>query len=91
MSYINDVGGMQGFGPVRIGGEDDEPFHSVWEAQTMMLTLAMVGKGVFSLDQFRHAVESLPPDQYLSLSYYERHLAALETLVERHLERQGQT
>jgi hypothetical protein len=84
MSYINDVGGMRGFGPIDIGHEDDEPFHSVWEAQTMQLTLAMVGKGVFTLDEFRHAVESLPPDQYLALPYYERHLAALENLVAKH-------
>lgn len=88
MSYINDVGGMHGFGPVDLGG-DDEPFHSVWEAQTMMLTLTMVGKGVFTLDEFRHAVESLPPDQYLALPYYERHLAALERLVEKHVEQRN--
>jgi hypothetical protein len=84
MSYVNDVGGQHGFGQLRFGEHDDAPFHSVWEAQTMMLTLTMVGEGIFTLDEFRHAVESLPPEQYLALPYYERHLAALETLVERH-------
>ncbi|WP_274387035.1 SH3-like domain-containing protein [Streptosporangium sp. KLBMP 9127] len=84
MSHINDVGGMRGFGPVQFGGDDDEPFHSVWEAQCMMLILAMVDRGVFTLDEFRHAVESLPPQQYLSLPYYERWLTALEGIFDRH-------
>jgi hypothetical protein len=32
MSRMNDVGGMQGFGPVDTA-EDAEPFHTDWEAR----------------------------------------------------------
>lgn len=35
----------------------------------------------YHLDEFRNAVERMPPDAYLRTSYYERWLLALETLM----------
>ena len=40
-------------------------------------------RGLFSGDELRDTIESLPPGRYLSASYYERWLEALEILVAR--------
>jgi nitrile hydratase beta subunit len=70
MNGAQDLGGMQGFGPVR--PEADEPwFHDAWERRVFALTLAMGASGAWNLDRSRHARESLPPATYLSSSYYQ--------------------
>jgi len=80
MSRINDVGGMQGFGPVE--QEADEPaFHADWEAHVFALNQALLGHGVYNLDEFRDAVERMPPREYLSSSYYEQWLCAITVLL----------
>jgi nitrile hydratase subunit beta len=80
MSRINDVGGLQGFPPVR--QELDEPaFHADWEAHVFALNRALIGRGVYNLDEFRDAIERMPPQQYLAASYYEKWLHAITTLL----------
>ncbi|MDD7968358.1 SH3-like domain-containing protein [Actinomycetospora lemnae] len=80
MSRINDVGGMVGFPP--IVEEPDEPaFHADWEAHVVALNAAMIRRGVYNLDEFRDAIERIPPDQYLAASYYEKWLRAITTLL----------
>jgi nitrile hydratase len=70
MNGAQDLGGMQGFGPVR--PEADEPwFHDEWERRAFALTIAMGASGAWNLDQSRHARESLPPATYLSSTYYQ--------------------
>jgi nitrile hydratase len=82
MDGIHDLGGMHGFGPVRV--EPDEPvFHERWEGRVLALTGATGGSFVPNLDKFRHAIERLDPVTYLVAGYYGRWLRALETrLVE---------
>ncbi len=80
MSRVNDVGGQTGFGPLHIE-TDEPPFHADWEARVFALNSALVRRGVYTLDEFRDAVESLPPQEYLAASYYERWLAAIEKLT----------
>ncbi len=82
MSRVHDVGGQSGFGPVPLD-EDGQPFHADWEARVYALSGVLRARGVFTTDEFRDAIESLPPDDYLALSYYERWLAAIESLLER--------
>jgi nitrile hydratase subunit beta len=41
----------------------------------------MLRRGVYNLDQFRDAIERMPPAEYLAASYYERWLFAVETLT----------
>lgn len=78
-----DLGGRMGFGPV--APEADEPlFHADWEARALGLTLACGGLGHWSIDESRHARESLPPAVYYSSSYYEIWIRALEVLLQRH-------
>lgn len=81
MDGVHDMGGMHGFGPVE--PEADEPvFHAEWERRVLALTLAAGVHGRWSIDQSRAYRESLPPVTYLSSSYYEIWLRALEQLVD---------
>jgi nitrile hydratase len=81
MSRVNDVGGQSGFGSLEID-PDEPPFHADWEARVWALNGALLSRGLYNLDQFRDAVESLPPDVYLTTGYYERWLLAIEKLTE---------
>lgn len=81
MSRIHDVGGLHGFGPVPHTEDDEPPFHHEWEARVFALNSLLLRKGVYNLDEFRHAVERMPPEEYLTASYYERWLIAVETLL----------
>ena len=79
MDGVHDLGGRQGFGPVRytIGAK---AFHSPWEVKANSLYAFAVRSGMFNMDEYRHAIERMDPRHYLAASYYERSLAALLTL-----------
>jgi nitrile hydratase len=77
---INDVGGMQGF-PAIAEEQDEPPFHSDWEAHVFAMNRALIGGGVYNLDEFRDAIERMPPADYLASSYYEKWLHAISTLI----------
>ena len=80
MNGVHDMGGLQGFGPVQ--PERHEPvFHADWERRALAVTLAMGAAGQWNIDLSRAARESLPPAEYLSASYYEIWIAALEKLM----------
>jgi nitrile hydratase len=80
MNGVHDMGGMQGFG--RVIPEPDEPlFHAPWESRAMAVTVAMGATGKWNIDLARSARESLPPSVYLSSSYYEIWIRALEQLT----------
>ena len=80
MARINDVGGMQGFAAI-VQEPDEPPFHSDWEAHVFAMNRALIGRGVYDLDEFRDAVERMPPAQYLESSYYEKWFHAVTTLL----------
>jgi hypothetical protein len=80
MSRINDVGGLQGFGEIVVE-QDEPPFHTDWEAHVFALNSALIRQGIYQLDEFRDAVERLPPAKYLASSYYERWFLAVRTLL----------
>jgi nitrile hydratase beta subunit len=80
MNGIHDMGGMHGMGPLQY--EENEPvFHEPWEAKSFALNLAMRAWLKWNIDSGRHAIELLPPDEYLRMSYYEKWLARLESLL----------
>jgi nitrile hydratase len=80
MNGVHDMGGTHGHGKVVV--EEDEPvYHEPWEGRVYAMMRGLLRKGLFNLDEFRHAQERLPPAEYLRSSYYERWLAALELLV----------
>ncbi len=83
MNGPQDLGGRAGFGPVV--PEPDEPlWHADWEPRTLALTLACGALGHWTLDESRHARESLPPAFYLSARYYDIWLTALQALLIKH-------
>ena len=79
MDGIHDLGGRQGFGPVR-HSPDAPAFHGEWEKRVNALYSLAVRLGVFNMDEYRHAIERMEPRHYLSASYYERSLTSLATL-----------
>ena len=80
MNGVHDMGGMQGFG--RVMPEANEPlFHAPWESRAMAVTVAMGASDQWNIDLARSARESLPPAIYLSSSYYEIWIRALEQLT----------
>jgi nitrile hydratase subunit beta len=80
LGRINDVGGMQGF-PTVAQEPDEPPFHADWEAHVFAINSALIGRGVYNLDEFRDAIERMPAAEYLASSYYERWLRAITMLL----------
>jgi nitrile hydratase len=76
MNGIHDMGGMQDMGLIR-PGENSGVFHHTWERRTYALFNAVDTQWPTR----RHLIESIPPADYLRMSYYERWLSALEQLV----------
>jgi len=79
MDGIHDLGGRQGFGPVR-HVPDAPAFHAEWEKRINALYGLAVRRGLFNMDEYRHAIERMEPRHYLTASYYERTLTSLATL-----------
>jgi nitrile hydratase beta subunit len=75
-----DLGGTHGHGAVM--SEPNEPvFHAEWERRAFALTLAMAMPGGWNIDMSRFARENRPPQEYLSMTYYEIWMAGLEVLM----------
>ncbi len=77
---VNDVAGLEGFGPLEIA--DDEPqFHADWEAHVLAIKRALLRRGVYTLEEFRDAIERTPPPDYLTTPCYERWWKAVCSLL----------
>lgn len=76
MPGVHDMGGSP-------GGSIDKSQHEVqdWERLADAVTILLDKKGVKTTDEHRRAQESLPPDLYENLGYYERWTAATEALL----------
>ncbi|MEM1037907.1 MAG: nitrile hydratase subunit beta [Pseudomonadota bacterium] len=85
MNGGQDLGGMQGFGPVT--EEPNEPkFHADWESRAMAMVVALGALGQWNIDQSRHARESLNPADYLTFPYYQIWVEGVQALMlKRHL------
>jgi nitrile hydratase len=77
---VHDMGGMQGFGPVA-PEPNEPPFHAAWEGRVLALNRAMGYARLWNIDMSRAAIEQLPPDVYLTRSYYAKWLIRLERLL----------
>jgi len=77
MSKVHDRGGWPTDEPI------DQSEHNLmdWERRLDALHQVLGQKGLRSTDEMRRAIESLEPDRYESLSYYEKWAAALEILM----------
>ena len=80
MDGMHDMGGRQGFGVVRYT-QNAQAFHAEWEVRANSLYAFAVLRGIFNMDEYRHAIERMEPRHYLAASYYERSLTSLATLL----------
>lgn len=78
MDGVHDLGGMHGFGPVPIE-TDERLFQEPWEGRVWRMLGTVMGST--TIDRFRYTIEQMPPAEYLSSSYYERWLWAIEWLA----------
>jgi hypothetical protein len=82
MARTHDMGGRPNDAPLNTA----EHTLADWELVADALVLTLGRKGLSSTDQLRRAMEDMPADDYLALSYYERWARGTETLlVEKHL------
>jgi nitrile hydratase len=79
MNGIHDLGGKEGFGPVRFS-PNAAVFHAAWEVRANALYSLAVKHGVYNMDEYRYAIERMEPRHYLNASYYERSLTSLASL-----------
>jgi nitrile hydratase subunit beta len=80
MDGVHDMGGMDGFG--KVVPEANEPaFHEPWEGRVLAMQRAMSYAGAWQIDMSRFAQERLPPQVYLTASYYQRWALAMENNV----------
>jgi len=80
MNGVHDMGGMDGFGKVE--PEPNEPvFHHDWEGRVMAMERAMAAAGALNMDIKRYYREILPPDIYLTCTYYQEWFHGLEDLL----------
>jgi nitrile hydratase len=79
MNGVHDMGGLTCYGPV-VREENEPVFHASWERHVFSMGV-LVGGHSGTFDAFRHAIERMDPVHYLSSSYYEHWLAALETFA----------
>lgn len=76
----HDIGGMHGFGRIEV--DPDEPvFHEEWERHAFAVLMSALCQGVATADENRYAIERMGNIRYLTTSYYEHWLAAMETVL----------
>jgi len=78
---VHDMGGQARFsGPLPPIDPDEPAFHEQWEGKTFALALLANRVAGANLHAFRHAIERVPEEEYLS-GYYRRWLASAELLL----------
>jgi hypothetical protein len=77
MTGIHDLGGSSGAGPIDKSQHETED----WERLADAVTVALDRKGLKTTDEHRRAIESLDPERYKKLGYYERWISATELLL----------
>lgn len=83
MSFVNDVGGMHGFGPVP--AHDPPRANQPWSARMWAINQALIARGLYNFDHYRHAVERMDPAAYFLAASDERRLVAVEALTRERL------
>ena len=79
MDSMHDLGGKQGFGPIHYDPATQH-HHEDWEKRIRALSAFLGQSKIYNMDEYRHAIERMAPQHYLSGPYYERVLTAVATL-----------
>ena len=77
MSGVHDMGGRPNDDPI----DQSQHILSDWERHTHAMVGVLREKRLITTDELRRGIESIAPEEYERLSYYERWSASLETLV----------
>jgi nitrile hydratase len=77
MARTHDMGGRPNTEPLNL----EEHTLADWEVVTDAMSVALGARGLRTTDEHRRAMENLPADEYLSLSYYERWARGTEELL----------
>ena len=83
MDGIADMGGRQGYGRMP-DQRDNIPFHYDWEPLTYIVAILAAENGWWTFDSGRHAIERVPPKDYMRAGYYERVLIGMAALCVEH-------
>ena len=75
---VHDRGGWPTDAPI----DRSERELADWEILMDALENALEAQGVMNTDEMRRGIESMPPSEYESVSYYERWLYTTETILE---------
>ena len=77
MPRTHDMGGLPTSQPI----DTTEHVLADWERVADAVSVALGVAGLRTTDEHRRAMEDLPADDYLSLSYYERWIRGTEDLL----------
>jgi hypothetical protein len=77
MRKVHDRGGWPKAGDIDKSQHD----YSMWEKRTDALMRVLSSHGIMNGDELRRAIESLEPEEYGKLNYYERWITAIEKLI----------
>ena len=80
MDGIHDLGGMQGFGQVQELTADG-PFAEPWEGKAFVIGALSVRIAGGNLHAMRHAIERVPPSEYL-VGYWNRWTIGAQIMME---------
>ncbi len=72
---------MGGLAAGKVGRTEHD--HALWEKRVdaMMVLLSDKKRGLMNTDMLRRGIESLPPDAYDRMSYYERWIHSIATMM----------
>jgi len=77
MPRVHDRGGWPDAGPI----DKAEHEYTLWEKRTNAIRGVLGAKGMIRTDEMRRAIESIPLEGYEKLSYYERWIVGVKTLL----------
>jgi nitrile hydratase len=77
MARTHDMGGRPTEAPLNL----QEHALADWEVLADAVAQALGARGIRTTDESRRAMEDMPADEYLALSYYERWIRGTEDLL----------
>lgn len=76
---IHDIGGLERFRCTPV--ERDEAPPDAFGRRVDALRQILAKKGLMTVDELRRGIESIPEERYFALTYYERWLSSITTLM----------
>ncbi|MBY0329946.1 MAG: nitrile hydratase subunit beta [Acetobacteraceae bacterium] len=75
----HDIGGLSRYRCVPV--EHDEAPPDEFGRRVDALRQILAAKRMMTVDELRRGIEAIPPDEYFELTYYERWLRSITTLM----------